>query len=74
MTRLGPTTGNDRPFFGVELKLERARMHAQAFGASVAEWQSNTLSAHGRYQKTGAHTNSFWMTSPLCHPSNYGEC
>jgi len=30
-------TGNDRPFFGVELKLARARMHAQAFGASVAE-------------------------------------
>jgi hypothetical protein len=40
MTRLGPTTGNDRPFFGVELKLARARMHAQAFGASVAELQN----------------------------------
>ena len=47
MTHLGPTTGNDRPFFGVELKIARARMHAQAFGASVAEWQSNPLSAHG---------------------------
>jgi hypothetical protein len=47
MTRLGPTTGNDRPFFGAELKIARARMHAQAFGASVAEWQSNPLSAHG---------------------------
>jgi hypothetical protein len=47
MARHGPTTGNDRPFFGVELKLARARMHAQAFGASVAEWQSHPLSAHG---------------------------
>jgi hypothetical protein len=47
MVHPGPTTGNDRPFFGVELKLARARMHAQAFGASVAEWQSHPLSAHG---------------------------
>jgi hypothetical protein len=47
MTYPGPTTGNDRPFFGVELKLARARMHAEALGASVTEWQSHPLSAHG---------------------------
>ena len=74
MTRLGPTTGNDRPFFGVELKIARARMHAQVFGASVAEWQSNTLSAHGEISEDRRTYKLVWMTSPLCHPSNYGEC
>jgi len=47
MTHLGPTIGDDRPFFGVELKLARAKMHAQEFGKSVTEWQSHPLSAHG---------------------------
>jgi hypothetical protein len=47
MTHPGPTSGKDRSFFGVELKLARARMHAQTLGASVAEWQSHPLSAHG---------------------------
>jgi hypothetical protein len=47
MPHPGPTIGNDRPFFGVELRLARARMHAQGLGASVTEWQGHPLSAHG---------------------------
>jgi hypothetical protein len=47
MSHPGPTIGKDRPFFGVELRLARARMHAQALGTSVANWQSHPLSAHG---------------------------
>jgi hypothetical protein len=38
MSYPGPTIGKDRPFFGVELKIARARMHAQAFRDSLQEW------------------------------------
>jgi hypothetical protein len=47
MTRPGPTIGNDRPFFGVELKIARARLHAQSLIDSLQEWHKNPLSAHG---------------------------
>jgi hypothetical protein len=47
MTKVGPTIGKDRPFFGVELKIARARLHAQTLVDSVDEWHENPLSAHG---------------------------
>jgi hypothetical protein len=47
VNKVGPTTGKDRPFFGVELKLARARFHAQTLIDSVAEWHRNPLTAHG---------------------------
>lgn len=47
MIRPGPTIGRDRPFFGVELKIARARLHAQSLIDSQQEWQKSPLSAHG---------------------------
>jgi hypothetical protein len=69
MTPPGPTIGRDRPFFGVELRLARARMHAEALGASVAEWQSHPLSAHGEIsadrRKYSLVLNDFAAVPPI---------
>lgn len=47
MIRRGSIIGDDRPFFGVELKIARARMHAQSLRDSIEDWQKTPLSAHG---------------------------
>jgi hypothetical protein len=47
MSRPGPTIGKDRPFFGVELKIARARLHAQSLIDSLRDWHKNPLTAHG---------------------------